>query len=316
MEPEVAADAGGISAPPGGNPAGGMFDGLRIDDPGEKEPVALPPLDPDPVTSGPVGSDAGKKDPSKAEGEEDKKEPRLYAGRYKTDAELERAYEESSREGLRLYRESRAMRADLEDRDTLIADLKKQIATAQKVPVLKELSAEEMQVLKKEDPGAYAEYIADKKLNDYRRDQEERQSKEVAEKDRQTRRETASFIRKRMEEMQSDAKRWPDYAKLEPLMEDILDKTEDILAGHRWTPEFLYYAAAGYRHIAAARAGSEKSKVSEDEAKKKAEAAARAGGSSVGGRTPTPPDVAKDDGSDAAFTSRLLKAGPKSFFKF
>src|SRR3990167_496610 len=244
MEPEVAADAGGISAPPGGNPAGGMFDGLRIDDPGEKEPVALPPLDPDPVTSGPVGSDAGKKDPSKAEGEEDKKEPRLYAGRYKTDAELERAYEESSREGLRLYRESRAMRADLEDRDTLIADLKKQIATAQKVPVLKELSAEEMQVLKKEDPGAYAEYIADKKLNDYRRDQEERQS---------------------------DAKRWPDYAKLEPLMEDILDKTEDILAGHRWTPEFLYYAAAGYRHIAAARAGSEKSKVSEDEAKKKAE---------------------------------------------
>lgn len=237
---------------------------------------------------------------------------KLLAGRFKTSEELEKAYDESSREGLRLYQESRDWNKKLAERESKIAELEDAIKLKEVAPTFKELSAEAEKELRKDDPAAYAEYIADKKL--YQRDLQATKEKLKAEREAREYRSTKTqeFIQKRGLELASDKEKYPDFEALLPDMEYLKDRLGEDIKGKDWSVDFLYLASLGRRYLQAHRSGKT---ASEDATRRAAETArATAAATQPGGASPPNVPSKVDPDSDQAFMERILKAGNRNLF--
>lgn len=307
------ANPGQPAAPAPSAPAG-MFDSMAIIEP--TQPLERPPLDPDPVLA--TTLEPTKEPEVNADGTPKTAEPpapaRLYANRFKTPEDLEKAYGESSSEGLRLYQENRAIRDEGKTLQNKIDELNLALEEAKKTPAFQEMSLESLKELASTDPLKAAEYVAEKKLRE--RDAALSKKEREAELARQKREsaESEAYINDRIDAMRADPKNYPDYESLQTLQSEMLKRMGHEIAGKKWAPDFLYYASYGYKAMEAHRKGKTAETEAEAKAKAQAKAQAAAGGSAGAGPATKAPGSEADDNSDKAFINRLLVGAPKPMF--
>lgn len=229
---------------------------------------------------------------------------------YKDVAELTKAHEESSSEGLRLYKEQETLRSEMSKRDKAIEALKSELEVAKKTPPFKELNDEELRGLWSEDPVKASKYL--ESLRDYKNGQERIKSEQEAAKVRSEseKKEVYEYVNARIDAMTKDPKTYPDYQALRPVMDEILEITNGSVGGRKWSADLVYIAALGLKALRSHQAGLSKTQEAEDKAKADATAlAAASGGTPAGGSAPN-----LDDDSDDAFQERLVKSAPKKLF--
>ena len=134
--PAPAAPAPTTGIPGNSTPSGGMFDKIKLDTTGltdQESPEGQSEAD----AANPEG---GKPALTVAEIK--------AAGRtFKSTDELSKAYEESSQEGIRLYRERQTLTDELKKREQAIEDFKAQLEEARITPAFQELSDEDLKGL-------------------------------------------------------------------------------------------------------------------------------------------------------------------------
>lgn len=293
--------------PAGSAGAAGVFDNLAL----PPEAAAAPETKPGTPAAGAAPGAEGQ--PAASQGEQPPaaaaQPPKMFAGRFPTPEALETAYNESSKEGRRLYallKEADAFRETLE---TQLSDLK----TQSELGSFKELTKEELQKLAEENPLAAQEYIADKKLRERELVRFKTEKEKAGKEQALSRKGMEDHIMMRSQQMESDAQNFPDYSNLMPLMEEIMDRAPE-LTGHRWTPELLYFASYGYRALQAGLKARQASAQDTEEARKKAEADALRAGSSGPTATGSAPAGGGGD-TDEAFNARLVSKAPKPVFQ-
>jgi hypothetical protein len=313
---------GGGEGGGGGESLDGIFGASAIEDPGAA-PADEPGLDPDPAAAqdepGAQAKDGEQQpDVEGTEGEDQKADDEnpdnpddaaddkgFFNGRYKTREEFEKAHEESSREGLRLYRENKAIRDQIAELQEKLAEKDAEIAEARKAPAFQALSADQEAKLKQEDPAKYAEYLIAKTRHEDKEAARKESEKKAREDAKAERERVGKKIVATIREMESDPKKFPDFKAL---------KTDGALTGHEWTPKVLYLCALGVKHYRGLMAGRKATAEGREKAKATAAAGARASG--VTGKTRT--DIPKGQGgerSDEDEVNAILKAAPKSVFR-
>lgn len=209
----------------------------------------------------------------------------------------------SESEGVRLYQENKTLKEahvqQLATRDTEVAKLKAEIEDIRTNGIFQELSKEQLDVLRKETPGEYADYIHKKDSHD-RQVAEARQTQEreaVQRKERQE--EVSNYLKQRGVEMAADKKSFPGYEEAQTIARQMFDLTKEggnssPLAGHTWTRDILYFAAKGWAAVQAEQAGSTAAEQAAETARVKA-AADAAGAGSPGGSPSKGPNLQPQD---------------------
>ncbi len=237
--------------------------------------------------------DAAKTDPAGAVSTATDKLPRKVMGRYETLDQVEEAMRRSQDEGLRLADLNKKILTDhqkaLETREAELAALKAEIEEVRTKGIFKELSADELATLRKENPAGYADYLIEKR--DRERAAVER--KQAAERDVQQRKEHQEEIRRFVETrdnaMRADRVNYPNYEERQKMVEALVDMTREggysPFTGHRHSAEILYWAAEGIASHQARQGGADAQAVAAKAAaeKAKADASAAAAGSKGGG---------------------------------
>jgi len=288
----------------------GMFDHLAI--PGAGPEITVPEETPKetstekPTVEATVTESEPNAEGTPAEKPEATVEPKLWGGRYETPEQLEEAYGLSSKEGVRLSKE-------LEEAEDVMSKMEEELAVLKAgldLPQFQELSESDYQKLYEEDPKKAFQYLVQKELHEKEttklKAEREQEAKDQIEEQKQVK----SRLNYRIDEMLSAPSLYPEYKSLQPLMMEIVDKTNGDLAGHIWTPDILYYAAYGYTALQKSKAASSASAKDKSIAADKAKAAAAQAGSSGSTTTSAPTDA--DDDSDEAFNKRLISKAPTS----
>lgn len=246
--------------------------------------------------------------------------PKLLAGEFETQEQLETAfkdqkiaYSESSKEGRRLSGELDNLRdqssSELKTKDLKIARLDAQVKAGPK-PV--EATDEEIDAM---TPAQLLRY--NKKHEDWNQRQREmeREEKLDTEKVESESRETRDYVVARSKAMSEDEKNFPGYSKLVPEMDELMDYAPDTL-GHRKSPEILYYAAVGVRALKNAEVAKTAKSKSEETARGKAGADAARGGGPGASKSPKTPagGVRKspDQETDEEYNDRQILAAKES----
>lgn len=297
-----AAGAGGEGA---GN-QGGLFGSLAL-----KLPAAEGNAE-----GGEGVAQTGQDDPAKQGATGSQTTPqKLFAGKFKTQEEFEKAYESSGQEAFRLFLKNKEISQEHEKLSLRAKQLEADLAAAKQTQqsAFKELSPEAVKELKENNPSDYAEYLNEKRWHEEKtaqaKDALERQKKEDAREQENRQKQIFSRIR----EMESDAENYPDFKTLQPVMDELIDLTEGTIAGHAWSPEIAYLAALGVKTLQSNKQSSTEKRKADEEAKRKAGAAAQgsrsAGAGAEGGAPKTP-----GDDSDEALNAGIIASGPKSHF--
>lgn len=312
----AAAPAAPAAAPAAPAEDQGLFGSLAIEDPGAQPAPAMdPPMD-QAEAAQPAAEPPPQEEPTPEPKPEEKppeaaKPATLLAGRFKSPQELEIAYGESSKEGLRLH-------SLLKETDSQLADLKSQVATlkaqAEVPPPEPELTKDQLELMTPEERAAYGtrRELAKHQAVQAKKAAEDRLKQEAA--GDQARHDK---IIKTCEAMEKDSKKWPDFKALQPLMEELLAAAPE-LRGREYTPQMAYWAAFGYRALQAQTAASNAGQQAEEDARQKAAAAAAVaaagsgGAAGAGGSPATPKGPA---GDDEAFNDALIKAGQRRAFR-
>lgn len=239
--------------------------------------------------------------------------PKMYAGKFKTVEEFEKAYESSGQEAFRLFLKNKEFSESSEKSALRVKELEGEIERLKSSPpsTFKELPPEQVKELKEQNPSSYADYLVEKRFNDENA-KRENETRERTKKETEVQgKERQSKIFARIRDMEADIQGYPDFKTLQPIMDELIDMTDGRIAGQLWSPEVAYLAAFGVRALQAQKkAGSDKRKA-EDEAKRKAGADSRGSGSAGAGAEGGAPKTPADD-SDEALNERIIKAGPKS----
>ena len=176
-------------------------------------------------------------------------------GRKFTIPELTKAYENSSLEGMRLYQETQQLKSKLKSQQNIISELQTkldEIDINSENPPFKILSKEELLELSEDDRIDYKI-----KLREWEKEKElKKQRIEEFKKNKEMEIENLKkVIIQKDYEMANDENNYPNYSKLRPTMESILDKMP-YLAGKEETPELLYYLAVGLNYIHSKKEGN------------------------------------------------------------
>src|SRR5258708_8983165 len=83
---------------------------------------------------------------------------RIYAGRFKAPEDLEIAYGESTKEGLRLYSELEARKQEVNAMREKMAEIEDQAKVTASLPSFREISEDALKKLAQEDPLAASRY--------------------------------------------------------------------------------------------------------------------------------------------------------------
>ena len=312
-ETQVASGAPQTATPPAPSGSGGVFDNLAL--PPEEAPPT-PPVAPE-APETPLKVEEPLAPEGKPASEEPPKPtppvaapPKLYAGRFTTPEHLEIAYDESSKEGRRLAGLLKNADATAEALQEKLEELELQ----SQLGSFKELTPEELKALHEQDALKAAEYLA--QLNVHKSDKA-RMERELKERQKQAKREDEiriASIEAKAESMERDVQNFPNFKVYQPLMDQIMNRVPEI-SGHKWSPEIIYYAAAGYVAAQAAKQSASQSEESRKKAEEEARAQAqRAGSSGPTGTNSAPPGGEGD--SDEAFNKRLQQKAPKPLFQF
>ena len=320
--PAAGAPTPAAGAPPAdpGQPGAGFMDYAAIPEPNAG---AYPPLDA-PLGEQPEGEVAPAGEPEVPEGGEpaDPETPEtpaaLLAGRFKTQEELikgfletDKRYTESGREAIRLFEENKTLRGEHSKTLELIEDLKAQVEEAKNTPQFKELTKDQVEALPLSEQ---VEYVTELKLRKQRLESEkvEKARQKQAEADKRVK--TQAAIRDEIRVMEADAKNYPGFVELGPVMNELLDITGGVIGGHEWTPKLMYYAALGLKEVHAREAGKKARADAEAKAKAAAAAAALAAGRTGRTLTRTVPPGGNGIQSDKDFENETLGAGRRPVF--
>jgi hypothetical protein len=319
-----AAPAAPAAAPKGG--AANLFNGIRHQKPPEKkEPVAAAPAatpKPGEVAAPAAPAAAKPGEPAAAAPAIDaEKLARPVMGRFNTIKEVEEAMKRSQDEGLRLYNENKTLsekvQKDLSERDSQIASLKAELETVKTHGVFQELSKEELDLLRKDNPGGYTDYLRAKDQRDQalasekaKRESETRNRQEYLKQARET-------VLKRDSEMRANKAEYPGYEEQIPIMDQIIGLTTpeggiSPVTGYPWSSELLFYAAKGHAAVQAERAGAKAKEEAAREAAATAAATATATGAPAGGNQSGAPLAPVDD--NKAYKESVLRAAPRRVF--
>lgn len=251
---------------------------------------------------------------------------RPIMGRYKNVKEAEEAMRRSQDEGLRLHGEVKTLRdahtKEVAANEATITALKQELETARTTPAFKELSKEELETMRKENPSDYADYLVEKNFRD-RDAKAAKAEQERVVKERQTRQEQRSReIEQRDIEMRANPEEFPHYAEMTPVMDGIIDKTggdQSPLTGHPWTAELLYLMALGVSHKQSVKAGKKAQETAAEAAARKAASdaatSAAGNGGDGGGSGSALPAASDAQKEDAAHKAAILASAPRPFFK-
>lgn len=316
-------------------PEKGFLDHARIADPTSEENVARvrPPMDPpmvedDPSKPKPADTEGGEpaKAPEGGEPTDPLAEPvpgavpaepkKLLAGRYEKVEDLEKGYEESSKEGLRLSKVAKTLKVQLAEREAELEAAKADLEAARTAPAFVDLTDEQLAELSAKDPAKALRYVQEKAKRDIEAKQAKKEQEAKRKEQEAERRKVAEYVERRYDELASDSKKYPDFDALKPVMGEIMDKTEDAFAGQPWAPDITYLAALGLRSLRAHQKGLTDKAKSEEAARKKAEADAQVLGAR--GRAPTrtaAPTRSGGDTTDEDVNEGILKAGGPSVFR-
>lgn len=318
------------ATPAPATPAQGVFGPAvqpKVDPAPQAAPAAQPTV-PDPSKL--IGDFLQSSKENQSSKPDDEVFSRPLFGRYKTRSEAEEAMRRSQEEGKRLAAESKSMREahirELADREKALNQLREEYELSKSIPHFKELPKEELENLRKEDPGAYADYLVNKRL--YDRDIQEAKNRQAQERENQSREEyriqaerqrTLEMIDRESERMAADEKNFPMYSQMTPLMERWIDRTAiEVngrkvypLGGHEWSPKVAYFLTLGEAYHNALMKGRAEQSTAAQVAAGSA-AAQAAAGTAPGGPTPGIPPTPQDD--DKAFGDALLKAAPRRVF--
>jgi len=211
----------------------------------------------------------GTEEEKTSEAAEKTEEPVVFnfAGRQLTQADAEKTFLSSQREGKRLFTENKALKTELDQAKSKLSEFEYQSS----LPKFEELSEEKLNQLKEESPAEWALY-------QMRKDNHERDlkaHKERMESSKKEQENSQKALKKKILDMVDQVKadpRFSDYGDLEPLIEDVMDYTGDEIAGFEWSVPVSYFAALGFKTWEARNKSG--SKPDNSPAKKKAQAAA------------------------------------------
>ena len=276
--------------------------------------------------AGPAGAGAAAVDPAIAPFHA----PLL--GRFKNWTEADTAIRRSQEEGVRLSRELRDAQAraqqEIAAREQKLETLKAEFEYVRQHGTFKEAAPEDLAKLRKEDPGAYADYILAKKEHD----QESARAKNQRETETRNRQQYELQMRDNLDrihrELKSDPEKFPLYSEMaapQGPMEAILDMTRDgavnpatgqrmtAISGHTWTHELLYLASLGKSYLALKAKGKTVQSEAERTARATAAAsAAAAAGPAGGAHQAAGAGKAKTD--QEKYEESVLKAGSQGVF--
>ena len=232
------------------------------------------------------------------------KEEVLLAGKFKTAKDLEIAYDNSSKEGLRLHKE---LQKAVQAREQIETELNR-IKLENEIGSFVELTDEDLEALSaSEDPKdrlRLQRYLVDEKFYKEKKARLESERGKSAKEEVRNQAESKAAIQRSFDNMKNDPKAYPEYANLLPLMDELFDKTGGVFEGSEQGPEALYLMALGIVHLESLKKSSSETAKATEKAKLEASAKAKAAGSSGGAQTEKPP-VAKGDGD---FVDQLVGA--------
>ena len=212
-----------------------------------------------------VKSEAEKSESEKPEEEKSETtEPlssKLLAGKFQTTEQLEKAYANSSHEGLRLN-------GRLQASERVVSNLQKELSElrlAKELGDFKELTDEQVESL---TPREQARYEAQRIMYGQRKSELERSQKEDDSRASET-------IDREVSYMESNPGKFPGYVELESVMDALIDEAPELQdSGFVWAPRIVYLAAWALKEQAIQRKSKDSKSNANEEAKKKAEASA------------------------------------------
>ena len=218
--PEVAEVVDGVNDAPGA----GIFDSIAIKEPVRSEPKLetgdqVEPEVEEAVEPEPEVKVEAKVEPEVKETPEPKtEEAKTYAGRFKKVEDLEVAYEQSSKEGKRLYDTVKEKESALEAKEAEIAELK---AKLEEGPAPKELTEDELSQM---SPHQVAQYFAEKTKREILGQQKKEKTEAQTKRQKQESEDTRRAILSDVEVMRKDKEKYPVFEDLQPVMKDIMDR--------------------------------------------------------------------------------------------
>lgn len=263
-----------------------------------------------------VDSQTKKTAPAPAPAVDPEKLPRIVMGRYNTVKEVEEGLIRSQQEGLRLFNETKTLKEahqkELATRDSEMQALKAELEQVRTHGSFKELKPEELDVLAKENPRAYTDYMLAKKDRDQALAADKARHEQETRIREERRQRFQKVVVERDEAMRANPADFPGYVDQIPVIQQLVDKTRydgknSPFTGFPDSAELFYYAAKG---IAAVQAEIKARSVQAEEAEKArlkaaADAAAGRGPEGGGGTAPvfTPPNPDKE------YEAKVLAAG-------
>jgi hypothetical protein len=226
---------------------------------------------------------------------------------FKSTEELIEVYKQSSAEGVRLNAVRKSIQAELDATKAQVAELELKSG----LPTFTEKTEEELSLM---EPAEKAVYLIEKKQFDkdlakFKTDREKMLADNKA-KQESNQREITEIVKK----MTEDTKTYPHFKELEPIMDNILDKTP-WLSGRHESPEIVYYLARGIKADQEDRKSGQLTTKSQEQAKT---AAAAAGAVSTGATIRQGDGTAGKPapGSNEEFNQRLINAGKNNSKSF